>query len=76
MFKVKNVTLKREEHTVFENLNLSISTGEKVVLLGVNGSGKSTLLKLLNGLEYPDAGELFFEGNLLTKRALKEKQTN
>jgi len=76
MFKVQNVTLKREEHTVFENLNLSIGAGEKVVLLGVNGSGKSTLLKLLNGLEFPDSGELFYEGNPLTKKGLKEKQTN
>ncbi|HEX5330134.1 ABC transporter ATP-binding protein [Sulfuricurvum sp.] len=76
MFDIRNVTLKREDNTVFENLNLHIGAGEKVVLLGVNGSGKSTLLKLLNGLEYPDSGELLFEGNLLSKSALKQKQTN
>lgn len=76
MFRVQNVTFKREEHTVFENLNLHINAGEKVVLLGVNGSGKSTLLKMLNGLEFPDSGELLFEGNPLTKKELKHKQTN
>lgn len=76
MFRIQNVTLKREEHIVFENLNVCINVGEKVVLLGVNGSGKSTLLKLLNGLEFPDSGELFYEGNLLSKSALKQKQTN
>ena len=76
MFRAENITLKREEHTVFENLNFHIGAGEKVVLLGVNGSGKSTLLKLLNGLEYPDSGELLFEGNPLSKSALKDKQTN
>jgi cobalt/nickel transport system ATP-binding protein len=76
MFRAENITLKRDNTTVFENLNLNIEAGEKVVLLGVNGSGKSTLLKLLNGLEFPDSGELFFEGNPLTKKGLKQKQTN
>jgi len=76
MFRAKNVTLKRDGDTIFENLNLQIAEGEKVVLLGVNGSGKSTLLKMLNGLVFPDGGELFFENTPITKKALKEKGTN
>lgn len=76
MFEVRNVTLKRDNNTVFENLNLHIEAGEKVVLLGVNGSGKSTLLKLLNGLEFANSGEVFYEGNTLTKKALKKRETN
>ncbi len=76
MFKGENITLKRENSTIFEKLNLTINAGEKVVLLGVNGSGKSTLLKLLDGLVFPDSGELFFEGNPLTKSALKQKEKN
>lgn len=76
MFELRNVTLKREDHTVFANLNLRIGAGEKIVLLGVNGSGKSTLLKLLNGLEFPESGEVLYEGKTLNKSALKQKQTN
>lgn len=76
MFKIKEVTLKRDDNIVFENLSLTMDAGEKVVLLGVNGSGKSTLLKLLNGLVFAHRGELFFEDIELTKKALKEKQTN
>lgn len=76
MFELRNVTLKREDHTVFSNLNLRIEAGEKIVLLGVNGSGKSTLLKLLNGLEFPESGEVLYEGKTLSKSALKQKQTN
>lgn len=76
MFRVENVTLKRDGSTVFENLNLCIEEGEKVVLLGVNGSGKSTLLKMLNALVFPDSGELLFENTLLTNKALKDKAKN
>ncbi|MDD2369020.1 MAG: ABC transporter ATP-binding protein, partial [Sulfuricurvum sp.] len=76
MFRAENITLKRDDSTVFENLSLSINAGEKVVLLGVNGSGKSTLLRMLNGLVFPDSGELFFEDNPLTKRTLKDKHKN
>jgi len=76
MFRAENITLKRDDSTVFENLSLSINAGEKVVLLGVNGSGKSTLLRMLNGLVFPDSGELFFEDKPLTKRTLKDKQEN
>lgn len=76
MFRAENVTLKRDGEIIFENLNLCIESGEKVVLLGVNGSGKSTLLKMLNGLVFPDSGELLYEGKALSKSALKQKQTN
>jgi len=76
VFKAENITLQRENSTIFEKLNLTIKAGEKVVLLGVNGSGKSTLLKLLDGLVFPDSGELFFEGNSLTKSALRQKEKN
>ena len=76
MFDLRNVTLRREDHTVFENLNLRIGAGEKIVLLGVNGSGKSTLLKLLNALEFANSGELFFEEKVLSKKALKDQKTN
>lgn len=76
MFRVENITLRRDNGTVFENLNLHIKAGEKIVLLGVNGSGKSTLLKLLNGLIFPESGKLLFEGEPITKSALKEKRTN
>ena len=76
MFKIKDVTLKRDENSIFKNLDLSIEKGEKVVLLGVNGSGKSTLLKLLNGLVFAQSGEFFFEDMAVTKKTFKEKKSN
>ena len=39
-----------KEHKIISNLNLSITKGERVGLIGANGAGKSTLLKMLTGL--------------------------
>jgi cobalt/nickel transport system ATP-binding protein len=58
---------------VFEGLTLGIAPGEKVVLLGANGCGKSTLLKLMNGLVFPDAGQVRYDGRALEKSALAER---
>lgn len=43
---------------LFEDLSLSISSGERIGLIGPNGSGKSTLIKILAGIEKPDSGVL------------------
>ncbi|MCD7935592.1 MAG: ATP-binding cassette domain-containing protein [Tannerellaceae bacterium] len=43
----------------FENLHLTVNTGDKLALTGRNGSGKSTLLQLIAGILKPAAGELF-----------------
>jgi ATP-binding cassette subfamily F protein uup len=43
--------------TLFANISLTLSDGERVGLIGANGSGKSTLLRILAGFEKPDSGE-------------------
>jgi ATP-binding cassette subfamily F protein uup len=44
--------------TLFENISLGISEGERLGLIGPNGSGKSTLLKILSGRLEPDSGSV------------------
>ena len=46
---------------LLEGVELSVSAGERVCLVGRNGSGKSTLLKITAGLVEPDAGERFVQ---------------
>ena len=45
-----------------ENVNLSVKKGEIHALMGENGAGKTTLMKLLFGMERPDSGEFFING--------------
>jgi len=45
-------------HKLFENLNLVLSPGVRIGLVGANGSGKTTLLKLLEGVIQPDEGAI------------------
>jgi putative ABC transport system ATP-binding protein len=47
-------------------VDLDVSRGEFIVLLGPSGSGKSTLLNILGGLDVPSAGTLLFDGKDLT----------
>jgi len=48
-------------NTIFENLSLSIKTGDKLGVVGRNGSGKTTLFKLIAGIEKPDVGTIYFK---------------
>ena len=52
---------------VLETLNLSISQGESIAILGQSGCGKSTLLNLLGGMSQPSAGKVFLSGNNLSE---------
>jgi ABC-type polar amino acid transport system ATPase subunit len=54
---------------VLKGVDLDVSEGEVVAIIGPSGSGKSTLLRCLNRLEEPTSGEITFEGNLVTQKS-------
>lgn len=53
---------------------MRIRPGDKIVILGANGCGKSTLLKLMNGLIFPQTGQVSYRGTPLEKSALAGRQ--
>jgi ABC-2 type transport system ATP-binding protein len=57
------------------DLSLEICRGEVFGLLGPNGAGKTTTINLISGLLKPDAGEIYFHGNLLAggRRHIRER---
>lgn len=48
------------------DVNFVVNAGECVVLAGDNGAGKSTVIKMISGVHTPTAGEVYFDGELLT----------
>ncbi len=70
MIKVRGLTKSFGKAQVLGGIDVDISKGEVVVVVGPSGSGKSTFLRCLNLLENPTAGEIEFEGKLLTERGV------
>jgi ATP-binding cassette subfamily F protein 3 len=58
MLQVQGLTKQYSGRTLFEDVTWTVSTGDRVALVGPNGSGKTTLLRLMTGAEHPDAGSV------------------
>ncbi len=71
MIKIKNLNKKFGNHEVLKDINLEVSQGEVVAIIGPSGSGKSTLLRCMNLLETPTKGQVIFEGNDLTHKNVR-----
>ncbi|MFM7023126.1 MAG: ATP-binding cassette domain-containing protein [Flavobacteriales bacterium] len=61
--KVNNLGKKYEGNWIFRNINLSVSSGSKILIKGRNGSGKSTFAKALSGLILPSEGNILYSLN-------------
>lgn len=65
---VNHLVKKFGDNTVLNDLNITISEGEVVCIIGPSGSGKSTFLRCMNHLEEPTSGEIIIDGQDLTDK--------
>jgi iron(III) transport system ATP-binding protein len=66
MIELRKITRKYDDRLVLQNLDLTVNSGERLVILGPSGCGKTTLMRLIAGLEYPDGGEIHINGRLVS----------
>jgi iron complex transport system ATP-binding protein len=69
----RDLTIGYPDRTVGRGLDVALSTGEVLALLGPNGGGKTTLLKTLLGLLKPKAGEVRLGGKPLDNYSISER---
>ena len=67
ILEMKNVVKYYGDTAVLNGISFSVFRGETKIIIGASGSGKSTILKLIMGLDKPDAGRIFVEGEDITK---------
>jgi phospholipid/cholesterol/gamma-HCH transport system ATP-binding protein len=60
--ELRQVDLSLNSHPILRKLDLTVTRGERMVILGQSGAGKSTLLRLVMGILKPDSGRVFFDG--------------
>ena len=74
MIKVEKLVKIFGENTVLKEIDLEVTPGEVVVIIGPSGSGKSTLLRCINRLETISGGELLVSGIPLHQRKIDINQ--
>ena len=65
MVELKNIEKRFGDHTVLNDVSLSVAEGAVMALVGPSGGGKSTLLRCINLLEIPTSGSVEIAGDRL-----------
>jgi polar amino acid transport system ATP-binding protein len=65
LVSMRGVSKAYGDRKILDAIDLDVSTGEKVALIGASGSGKTTILRLAIGLVKPDAGTIRIDGDYL-----------
>jgi len=60
LVKIEDLTFKRGERIIYDNISLSIPVGKVTAIMGPSGIGKTTLLRLIGGQIKPESGNVYF----------------
>lgn len=72
LIEVKNLTFKRGDRVIYDNLNLQVQKGKVTAIMGPSGIGKTTLLRLIGGQIIPEQGEILFDEQDICQASNKE----
>lgn len=75
LVEIENLTFKRGDRVIYDNISLSIPKGKVTAIMGPSGIGKTTLLRLIGGQIRPNKGRILFDGQdipQLSRNALYE----
>ncbi len=67
LIEVVDLHQKYGERDILKNINISVSKGEVLALIGPTGAGKTTLLRLIDLLDLPASGKIYFDGMDVTQ---------
>ena len=74
MFTLTGVSKRYGATVALDGVDLHIAAGHRTAMIGPSGAGKSTVLRMLIGLEWPDRGEVRFDGEALQRERLLEQR--
>jgi len=66
LLKLENVTKRFGGLVAVDRVNMEITSGQLIGIVGPNGSGKTTLFNIINGVYFPDEGSIIFDGKDIT----------
>ncbi len=68
MLDIRNIVKQYANHRALDDVSMFIPKGKIFGLLGPNGAGKTSLIRIINQITAPDAGEIYFDGELLSPK--------
>lgn len=74
--RLENIKKSYNGHTILNNLNLTIPSGQFFALLGPSGCGKTTILRLIAGFENVDSGKIFLGDEDITQLPINKRHVN
>jgi lipoprotein-releasing system ATP-binding protein len=75
MIKIDNLTKRFGDLLVLKGVSLEVKRGEVISIVGPSGAGKTTLLQLIGTLDKPDSGNIYFNGEDLSRMNSKRLAT-
>ncbi len=74
MLRLKGISLQLPDGgEILNGIDLNLERGKLVVVTGPNGGGKTTLAKVIAGIQEPTKGEIFFQGEAITKLDITQR---